>query len=126
MVIAYPATEYRSRQPVRSPETGDQSAFNMTFEHRPTSDAGFVDITQNFFAHELGHFLTLEHTCARLVNTAGGNASPAYCDGRSRARQEFLMSYGTNMHRNYARLWWSRLERHHYHCERAFRRRLVA
>jgi len=126
MVLAYPGTVYRARQPVRSPATSDQRAFNITFQNRRTSDAGSVDITQNVFAHELGHFLTLDHTCAHLVNAAGGNGSPAYCDGRARVRQEFLMSYGTNMHRNYARLWWSRLERHHYHCERTFRRRLVA
>lgn len=112
MLLAYP-------QPGAT-GTADQSAYNLAFERVPTSDQGAVTIQQNIFCHELGHYLTLDHTCVHL-DTTGGNGNIAYCRGRSRARQELLMSSGNRMHRNYAREWLTRLERHHYHCERSFR-----
>lgn len=112
MVLVYP-------QP-GAPATADQSAMNMTFRNLRTSDSGQVDIAQNIFSHEFGHYLTLSHTCAHL-DVTGGNGGLAYCRGRTRARQSLLMSSGNVMHRLYAREWLTRLERHHYHCERSFR-----
>lgn len=100
-------------------------SFDVTFT-LPTSNHGRQRITQNYAAHEFGHYLGLEHTCAGGPVVA--NSNEAYCFGRSRGMQRNVMAFGGLVQPEHADPWRDRLRLHHHHCgltwqRNTFRRR---